>query len=155
MLCFQEIQAGKPEKPYVTEEMNKSNQIILKWEHKEELKDGQFYQIVMKQHPLGKWEALKTHKPCIHRFLKVDCLRANTSYVFKVHVENNATGEKGPCSPESEVIVTGESISPALRIMKRSEKIKDGIPSIFKLPVQEILQARNEESLTRKFILGI
>ncbi|CAC5405875.1 unnamed protein product [Mytilus coruscus] len=122
-----EDKAEKTDKPYVTEIVNKSDHIILNWEHRRDLEVDEFYQIIVKQHPRGMWKA----------FLRV---------------ENCYTGEEGQSSDISDVITTGESA--ALRIKKKSEKIKDGIPSIFKLPYQEIAKARNEGSLTRKFILG-
>lgn len=113
----------------------------------------EFYQILIKQYPDGKWKIFQTPKPCITRIVTVDGLKAETSYVFKVRKANDTTGEDGPFSPESDIIVTGES--PAFKIMKRSEKIEDGIPAVYRLPIQEIPQARNEASQTRKFILGI
>ncbi|XP_071144020.1 uncharacterized protein [Mytilus edulis] len=148
----QKRKTAKPDKPYVTEEINKSDHIILKWEHNGELGVDEFYQILIKQYPDGKWKIFQTPKPCITRIVTVDGLKAETSYVFKVRKANDTTGEDGPFSPESDIIVTGES--PAFKIMKRSEKIEDGIPAVYRLPIQEIPQARNEASQTRKFILG-
>lgn len=143
---------NKPSKPYVTEEVNKSDHIILKWEHHGELSADEFYQILMKQHPDSKWKIFQTPRPCINRFVTVNGLKAETSYAFKVRKANDKSGEDGPFSPESDIIVTGES--PAFKIMKMSEKIEDGIPAVYRLPIQEIPQARNKASQTRKFILG-
>ncbi|VDI43312.1 Hypothetical predicted protein [Mytilus galloprovincialis] len=106
----------------------------------------------MKEHPYGKWKIVQTPKRCITRLLTVDGLKAETSYVFKVRKSNDTTGEDGPFSPESDIIVTGES--PAFQILKCSPQIANGIPAVYRLPIREIRQARNEESQTRKFILG-
>ncbi|CAC5405874.1 unnamed protein product [Mytilus coruscus] len=146
------LKTEKPDKPYVTKAVNESDHIILKWKHNVKLGVDEFYQILMKQHPDGKWKIFQTPNPCIYRFVTIDGLKAETSYIFKVRKANDTTGEDGPFSPESDIIVTGES--PAFKIMKRSEKIEDGIPAIYRLPIQEIPQARNEGSQTRKFILG-
>ncbi|XP_076084706.1 uncharacterized protein LOC143055447 [Mytilus galloprovincialis] len=141
-----------PDKPYVTEEENKSDHIILKWEHKVDLGVDDFYQIVMKQYPHGKWNVFPKPIPYICRFVKIDGLKAMTSYVFKVRVANVEMGKEGSFSPESDVVTTGES--PAFKIMKRSEQIENGIPAVYRLPIQEIPRARNSISQTRKFILG-
>ncbi|CAC5357655.1 unnamed protein product [Mytilus coruscus] len=148
----EEHRTEKPGKPYVTEEVNKSDHVILKWEHAHRLTEDEFYQIVMKQHPDGKWKVFQTQKPCIHRILTVDGLKAETSYIFKVRVANDITGEEDIFSTESDVITTGES--PAFRIMKRSEKIEEGSPAVYRLPIKEVSKSRNVGSQTRKFILG-
>lgn len=133
--------------------MNKSDHIILKWEHTGELGEDEFYQISMKQHPEGKWKIFQTQKLCINSLVHVDGLKAETAYVFKVRIANDKTGEEGPYSPESDVATTGES--PAFKIMRKSKKIQSSIPAIYRLPIQEVTEARNTTSQTRKFILGI
>lgn len=143
---------GKPEKPYAANKGIQPDKIVLEWKYDRELGEEEFYQIFMKEHPHGKWKIV-TPKPFITRYFIVNGLKAKTSYVFKVCKTNDTTGENGSFSPESDIIITGES--PAFEIMKRSKKIEDSIPAVYKLPIQEILQARNEASHTRKFILGI
>lgn len=130
-----------------------SDHINLKWNHNEELEEEECYQIVMKQLPFDKWKTIQTAKPINCRTLTVDCLREETSYVFKVGVVNHKTGLEGPFSSESDVITTGES--QVLKMMKMSEKIENGMPAIFKLPIQEVKLARNDRFQTRKFTLGI
>lgn len=133
--------------------MNKSDHINLKWDNNRDLEDEEFYQIAMKQHPGGIWKVFETPKPCIFRSANINGLKAKTSYVFKVRVAKANLGGEGAFSLDSDVITTGES--PAFRIMKKSEKIENNIPAIYRLPIQEVPQARNPISQTRKFILGI
>lgn len=154
VLCsyFQKNKSETIGKPYVTEEKNNSDHVLLRWNHDGELDVDDFYQIRMKKYPVGNWKDCKPSKPIIERAFYVDGLKAKTSFVFKVRVANSKTGEEGSFSSESDVITTGES--PAFKIMRMSEQIEVGDPAVYKLPIHEVKQARNERSQTRKFILG-
>ncbi|VDI01172.1 Hypothetical predicted protein [Mytilus galloprovincialis] len=113
-------------KPYVTEE-NKSDHIILKWNTNRELDEEEFYQIKMKKLPGGYWKIFKTTYPCIIGIVCVSGLKAKTSYVLKVRVANDNTGEEGSFSSESDVITTANS--PAFKMMMMSKKTKKCFPA--------------------------
>lgn len=90
----------------------------------------------------------RCHKPKV----TVAGLKANTSYTFKVKINDDKTGKDGQFTVESDPITTRES--PALGVLMKAEKIEQGPPKVYRLPIKENISARNEQAKTRKFSLG-
>lgn len=111
------------------------------------------YQLRYKEHPDGKW--LVYNVPCEKRLLRninVTGLSSGTSYRFQVRVTNSDTGKNRQFGPTSDIIKFPESQT--LRILKKSTKIKDGMPCLYILPSTEVTCFRNETFRIRKLQLG-
>jgi hypothetical protein len=82
--------------------------------------------------------------------LIVDCLVANTTYVFQVRGVKG--GIEGSYSPANEDIRTQESL--ASQLLRLSIQLTHGNPSKFQLPFNENKKARNEQMKIRQMCLG-
>ncbi|XP_063404458.1 uncharacterized protein LOC134687928 [Mytilus trossulus] len=137
-------------KPYSTE--SKSDRTVLQWRAERELTEDETYQIVFKENPTGKWKPYVPKERCYKPKVTVAGLKANTSYTFKVKINDDKTGKDGQFTVESDPILTRES--PALGVLMKAEQIEHGPPKVYRLPIKENISARNEQAKTRKFSLG-
>ena len=128
-----------------------SNSVELSWDlPKKGLKSIDSYEIKYKQCNTknAKWITVvtDTNKTSII----VQGLKCGTYYEFKVRAVNE-DGEEGPFSPNLKV---STKISLAKSIQHDTKKIKNGNPSVFKLPLLESTATTNFEARTRKCTFG-
>ncbi|XP_071148474.1 uncharacterized protein [Mytilus edulis] len=137
-------------KPYSSE--SKSDSTLLQWRAERELTENEVYQIILKEHPNGKWRPYVSKERCSKPRFTITGLKANTSYIFKVKIIDDSTGKDGQFTEESDPIHTRES--PALGVLQKAEQIESGPPKVYQLPIKENISARNKKAKTRKFFLG-
>jgi hypothetical protein len=77
-------------------------------------------------------------------------LKRGTDYEFKVRAVNK-DGDEGPFSPKLKM---STKVSLAKSIQLDAKKIKNGNPSLFKLPLYENEATTNFKAKTRKCIYG-
>lgn len=136
--------------PYAPE--SKSDELVLQWRTSRRLNENENYQIMFKEHPVGRWKHYTTNHACTQPKLTITGLKPDTSYVFKVRIMDDARGAEGSYTKESNPIATKPS--PARHILGNAEKIEIGPPNVYRLPIRENVTARNEKAKTRKFNLG-
>ncbi|CAC5383634.1 unnamed protein product [Mytilus coruscus] len=129
-----------------------SDSTDLQWKTNRALTADESFQIMYKEAPNGKWKQFNNKGMCKEPIITVNGLQAETSYIMKVRIVNECTGTDGPFSEESDTIKTRQS--PAIGMLKSSEKVSSDVPSIYRLPIKENVSARNESAKTRKFYLG-
>lgn len=134
-----------PGKPVCTE-IN-SNSLKMVWEKSDE--NATHYQVRYKcSNQEEKWKFTETDSD--QNFLVITGLKATTEYTFQVR---GVFGDlEGPYSPLSDNIATNKSL--ATQILGSCKLLKRGHPSIYLLPTEENIKARNENAKTRQLIFG-
>ena len=125
----------------------KSDSITLAWTTPTDFDTDDYYQIRYKAKG-GKWRFFD-EQPSVGTTV-VTSLTADTVFVFQVRVVHDDM--EGPYSPISDEFCTRKS--PANILFGFSEKMRDGPPDVYKLPVTENVTARNTTAKTKKFDLG-
>lgn len=126
-----------------------SNNLIVKWDDAK-LCENEAYQVMFKETTTGKWKSSRSNT--VKAFMKMEGLQPQTTYVFRVRVVNDISGDEGPFGPESDTITTGESA--ALGMMKVSTMVYNNPIPVYALPLMEFRAARNEHAKSRKLCLG-
>lgn len=126
-----------------------SNHLIVKWEDTE-LGENEAYKVMFKEESIGKWKSCRSNT--VKALMKMEGLQPQTTYVFRIKLINDTTGEERPFGPDSDPITTGESS--ALGMMKMSTMVYHNPILVYALPVSEVKAARNEYAKTRKLYLG-
>lgn len=124
-----------------------SNSLKLIWE--KSVENVTYYQVRYKcSNKEEKWKFTETDSS--QNFLVITGLMATTEYIFQVR---GVFGDfEGPYSPVSENIATKESL--ATQLLGISTLLKKGDPSIYLLPAEENIKARNEIAKTKQLIFG-
>lgn len=125
----------------------KSNSLKLIWE--KSVENVTYYQVRYKcSNKEDKWKFIETDSS--QNFLVITGLMATTEYMFQVRGVFGYL--EGPYSPVSDIIATKESL--ATQILGFCELMKQGDPSIYLLPAEENIKARNENARTKQLIFG-
>ena len=95
-----------------------------------------------------KWIPVVTETS--RRTITVQDLRCGTDYEFKVRAVTE-DGEEGPFSPTLKI---STKMSLEKSIQCDAKKIKNGNPSVFKLPLVESRDTTNFKAKTRKYTFG-
>lgn len=129
-----------------------SNSVELAWNPPEKgLKCIDSYEIKYKQCNTRKaetWIPVVTEKS--RRTITVPDLKCGTDYEFKVRAVNK-DGDEGPFSPKLKM---STKMSLAKTIQLDAKKIRNGNPSVFKLPLFDSRTATNFKAKTRKCTFG-
>jgi hypothetical protein len=129
-----------------------SNSVELAWDPPEKgLECIDSYEIRYKQcntTKAEKWIPVVTETS--RRTFIVTDLKRGTDYEFKVRAVNK-DGDEGPFSPKLKM---STKVSLAKSIQLDAKKIKNGNPSLFKLPLYENEATTNFKAKTRKCIYG-
>ncbi|XP_063429132.1 uncharacterized protein LOC134711989 [Mytilus trossulus] len=128
-----------------------SNSITLKWNRpKRGVKSVDHYEIKYKECKKGKGKWVSVLSEGAERTVKVKDLKAETKYEFKVRAVNE-DGEEGPfCFP----IKLSTVSSLARSLIPKANKIEDGHPVVYKLPLTKNIDTVNELAKTRKCVFG-
>lgn len=130
----------------------KSDRITLQWKNICGLSSDFEYQIQYKEVPDGRWIIHESAVSHDSSRAVITGLKSRTSYCFKVRIINAKEGKEYPFSPESKTFDTPES--PGLQMQYRSTLAKSGNPSVYRLPTNEVRDARNEKVKSKKLSLG-
>ncbi|KAJ8314671.1 hypothetical protein KUTeg_006821 [Tegillarca granosa] len=110
------------------------------------------YDIRVKEEGEQKWRIRSTEKE--EETLTITDLKCDTSYKFKVRAVY--ADEDGPDSPVSESIRTNISLAREIvgqsTVLSTPQNLNE--PKIYKIPIKEIIQCRNEKAKTRKCEFG-
>lgn len=128
-----------------------SNSITLKWNRpKRGVKSVDHYEIKYKECKKGKGKWVSVLSEGAERTVKVKDLKAETKYEFKVRAVNE-DGEEGPfCLP----IKLSTVSSLARSLIPKANKVEDGHPVVYKLPLTKNIDTVNELAKTRKCVFG-
>lgn len=130
----------------------KSDRITLQWKNICGLSSDFEYQIQYKEVPDGRWLIHESAVSHDSSRAVITGLKSRTCYCFKVRIINAKEGKEYPFSPESKTFDTPES--PGLQMQYRSTLAKSGNPSVYRLPTNEVRDARNQKVKSKKLSLG-
>ena len=123
--------------------------MYLTWKRSDIFHSTDFYQIRYRDvDGNGKWNFYKGEYDTTAAILTD--LKADANFKFQVRVVHDDCD--GPFGPESDIVTT--PCKPATKIAPLASVVRPGNPTIYKLPLIEVLKARNYTARTRKLEIG-
>lgn len=123
----------------------------MQWENIDGLSSECVYQIQYKKIPDGQWVIFESTVSHDSPRTVVNGLKPCTQYCFRIRAINVSKGKKYPFSSKSKMFKT---ISLKLQMKNCSNLAKSANSKIYRLPTEEIPEARNKKIKFKKFSLG-